>query len=62
MCGTFSTLLLLWAGNEKASIFEGESLARVVSISPKAGAYRVRRKGAEVIEEPLKAEVLEKVP
>ena len=32
------------------------------SISPKVRAYRLRRNGREVIEEPLKAELLEKVP
>jgi peptidase E len=43
-------------------LFEGERLARVVTISPKASAYRVRRIGKEVIEEPLRAELLEKGP
>ena len=43
-------------------LLEGEKLARVVSISPKAGAYVLRRNGTQVIEEPLKAELLEKVP
>jgi peptidase E len=43
-------------------LFEGERPARVVTISPNAGAYRVRRNGNDVIEEPLKAEVLEKGP
>lgn len=43
-------------------LFEGEKLARVVSISPKAGAYKLRRLGTHVIEEPLKAELLEKAP
>jgi peptidase E len=43
-------------------LFEGERLARVVSISPQAGAYRLRRSGNEVIEESLKAELLGKTP
>jgi hypothetical protein len=43
-------------------LFEGERPARVVTISPRVGAYQVRRHGKEVIEEPLKAEVLEKAP
>jgi hypothetical protein len=33
-----------------------------VTISPQAGAYRLRRNGNEVIEEPLKAELLDKIP
>jgi hypothetical protein len=33
-----------------------------VAISPQAGAYRLRRHGREVIEEPLKAELLGKAP
>ena len=43
-------------------LFEGETVARVVSISPRAGAYQVRRNGTQVIEEPLKAELLESAP
>ena len=43
-------------------LFEGERLARVVTIAPGAGAYRVRRHGQAVIEEPLKAELLGKTP
>lgn len=43
-------------------LFEGEKLARVVSISPKAGAYKVRRNGTQVVEELLKAKLLEKEP
>jgi peptidase E len=41
-------------------LFEGEKLAKVVSISAKATAYRVRRNGTQVVEEPLPAEVLGK--
>jgi hypothetical protein len=43
-------------------LFEGELPMQVVTILPKARAYRPRRNGREVIEEPLKAELLEKVP
>lgn len=43
-------------------LFEGERLARVVTIASDAGAYRVRRQGQTVIEEPLKAELLGKAP
>lgn len=43
-------------------LFEGEKRARVVSIAPQARAYQVRRQGAQVIEEPLQAELLEKTP
>jgi hypothetical protein len=43
-------------------LFEGERPARVVTISPRVGAYQVRRHGKQVIEEPLKAELLEKAP
>src|SRR5262249_40989469 len=43
-------------------LFEGERLARVVTISPKAGAYTVRRSGNQVIEESLKADLLAKAP
>lgn len=43
-------------------LFEGERLARVVAISPQAGAYRLRRKGSDVIEEALKPELLGKAP
>lgn len=45
-----------------AVLFEGEYPARVVTISPKAGAYRVRRNGNKVIEEPLKTELLGEAP
>ena len=43
-------------------LFEGDKLAQVVTVSAKAGAYRVRRDGAQLIEEPLEAEVLVKAP
>ncbi len=43
-------------------LFQGEKLARVVSISPQAGAYKVRRQGTQVIEEPLAATLLDKTP
>jgi dipeptidase E len=43
-------------------LFEGQRPARVVTLSPKAGAYRVRHNGKEVVEEPLKAEILGKTP
>jgi dipeptidase E len=43
-------------------LFEGEKPARIVSIAPEARAYQVRRSGTQVIEEPLKAEVLGKAP
>jgi peptidase E len=42
-----------------AVLFEGDKLAKVVSISPKAAAYQLRRKGNQVVEEPLKASILE---
>ncbi len=40
-------------------LFEGERLARAVTISRDAGAYRVRRQGDQVLEERLEAELLE---
>jgi dipeptidase E len=43
-------------------LFEGDRLARVVTISEDAHAYQVRRQGDQVIEEQLKAELLEKAP
>lgn len=43
-----------------AALFEGDRLAKVVTLSAKATAYRVRRQGGEVVEEPLKAELLKK--
>jgi peptidase E len=43
-------------------LFEGQRPARVVTISPQAGAYRLRRNGNKVVEERLKAELLEKTP
>jgi peptidase E len=45
-----------------AILFEGERVAKVVTLSEQATAYRVRRSGAQVIEEPLKAELLGKAP
>jgi len=41
-------------------LFEGDKLVKVVTISEKATAYTVHRDGAQVIEEPLKAELLVK--
>lgn len=41
-------------------LFEGDKLVKVVTVSEKATAYTVRRDGAQVIEEPLKAELLVK--
>lgn len=41
-----------------AVLFEGEQLSRAVSISPEVGAYRVRRSGQKIVEEPLKMELL----
>lgn len=43
-------------------LLEGERIARVVTLSEKVGAYKVRRDGKDVVEEPLKAEVLAKAP
>jgi peptidase E len=43
-------------------LFEGQRPTRVVTISPQAGAYRLRRQGNKVVEDPLKAELLEKIP
>ncbi|MBC7818964.1 MAG: isochorismatase family protein [Planctomycetaceae bacterium] len=39
-------------------LFEGDKLAKVVSVSEAATAYMVRRNGDQVVEEPLKAELL----
>ena len=39
-------------------LFEGDKLVKVVTVSETATAYMVRRNGAEVVEEPLKAELL----
>jgi len=41
-------------------VFEGDKLVKVVTVSEKATAYTVRHDGAQVIEEPLKAEILMK--
>jgi len=41
-------------------LFEGDRLAKVVTTSDKATAYRVRRAGPRVVEEPLPAELLGK--
>ena len=43
-------------------LFEGDRLTRAVTLSPKAGSFKVRWNGKEVIEEPLKAELLTKTP
>jgi hypothetical protein len=43
-------------------LFEGDRLARVVTISPRATVYKVHRSGAQVIDEPLEAELLRKTP
>ncbi len=43
-------------------LFEGEKATRVVSITSNATAYKVRRDGAQVAEEALKADVLDKKP
>jgi dipeptidase E len=43
-------------------LFEGDKVAKVVSTRAQATAYRVFRKSNEVIEEALKAELLEKRP
>jgi len=43
-------------------LFEGDRLARIVTSSETAHAYQVRRKGDQVIEEQLNAELLEKAP
>jgi peptidase E len=43
-------------------LFEGDSLAKVVTIQAKATAYRVRRSGAGVVEDPLEATLLGKKP
>jgi peptidase E/nicotinamidase-related amidase len=39
-------------------LFEGDKLVRVVTVSETATAYMVRRNGDQVVEEPLKAELL----
>lgn len=39
-------------------LFEGERITRVVTTSSEARAYRVRRAGNDVVEEPLQAELL----
>lgn len=41
-----------------AMLFEGDELAKVVTTSPQATAYRVRRQAGRVLEDPLKAEQL----
>jgi dipeptidase E len=41
-------------------LFEGDKMVRVVALTAKATAYTVRRSGGQVMEEPLKAEMLEK--
>ncbi|MBL8793619.1 MAG: isochorismatase family protein [Planctomycetia bacterium] len=41
-----------------ALLFEGEQLAKSLSIAPNAGAFRVRREGGQVVEEPLPVELL----
>jgi peptidase E/acetyl esterase/lipase len=45
-----------------ALLFEGDQLARVVSIYPEPKAYRLRRQGDGVAEEPIKAELLTGTP
>lgn len=39
-------------------LFEGDKLVKVITTSEKATAYTLRRAGAEVVEEPMKAELL----
>lgn len=39
-------------------LFEGEKLVKVVTVSEKATAYTLRHHGAQVVEEPMKAELL----
>lgn len=39
-------------------LFEGDKLIRAVSVSEKAKAYTLRRKGTEMVEEPLQVELL----
>ena len=43
-------------------LFEGEKPTRVVTISKEVHVYQVRRRGDQVIEEPIKAELLGKAP
>lgn len=43
-------------------LFEGDRLTKVVATLPKATAYRVRRNGTKVVDEPLEAALLEKAP
>lgn len=43
-------------------LFEGDKLAKVVTISTKATAYSVRHKDGQVIEQPLDAQLLVKAP
>lgn len=52
----------LACNNGAGVLYEGDKPTRVVAISPRAAAFQVRRKGFQVIEEPLKAELLGKGP
>ena len=45
-----------------AILFEGDRIAKVVTASAKAKAYKVRREGKQIIEETLPAELLRKLP
>jgi enamine deaminase RidA (YjgF/YER057c/UK114 family)/peptidase E len=52
-----------WACDEGVGLlFEGDKLAKVVTTTAKGTAYWVRRNGDQLIEEPLKAELLGKTP
>ena len=59
---TNSPFFRKWTCVEKPPLRRRTPSTRVVTISPKARAYRLRRNGRGVIEEPPKAELLEKVP
>lgn len=42
-------------------LFEGEKISKIVTLSEKAAAYRLRRNGDQTIEEPLEAELLKPI-